>query len=218
MNSIFVTGTDTDVGKTFISICLIELFKKMNLSVVGMKPIASGCVKTIEGLRNDDALALQQHSNVKLDYTQIAPYNFELPIAPHIAATRTKIDIDIRVIQKCFKYCQAHADIIIVEGAGGWLVPINDKYTIADLAITLKLHVVLVVAIRLGCINHALLSFEVIKRSGLPISGWVANNIDNICESEDIVSTLRKMIDSPCLGNVPSLSQEKYVGDFLHIE
>ncbi|MGY8868624.1 MAG: dethiobiotin synthase, partial [Methylophagaceae bacterium] len=172
MTSLFVTGTDTGVGKTQISSALISLLKQRGQRVAGMKPIASGCYITSDGIRNDDALVLNQQANVQLNYDDINPYAFELPIAPHIAAKKVEVEIDASVIHRQFYQIPKKADSVVVEGAGGWFVPINDKLTMADVAIRLGLPVVLVVGIRLGCINHALLTVEAIKCSGLPFYGW----------------------------------------------
>jgi len=218
MNGVFVTGTDTEVGKTVISVGLIELFKQQGLSVAGMKPIASGCENTEEGLRNEDALALQQHVNVEIAYEQMNPYAFEPAIAPHIAAQQTASNIDINVLKNSYEQIQTQADVVVVEGAGGWLVPLNKTQSIADLALVLNLPVVLVVGIRLGCINHALLSVAAIQQSGLPLLGWVANHIDQRSESEDIVNSLKQGIDAPCLGEVPHLTQGQQATEFLHLE
>ena len=215
MTSLFVTGTDTGVGKTQISSALISLLKQRGQGVAGMKPIASGCHITSDGLRNDDALVLNQQANVQLNYDDINPYAFELPIAPHIAAKKVEVEIDASVIHRQFYQIQKKADSVVVEGAGGWFVPINNKLTMADVAIRLGLPVVLVVGIQLGCINHALLTVEAIKCSGLPFYGWVANNIVENTESDAIVESLKDRILAPCLGVVPVLSASQLVMDHI---
>jgi len=217
MTSVFVTGTDTEVGKTFISVGLIELFKQQGLKAAGMKPIASGCEQTPEGLRNDDAVALQQHANVELDYELINPYAFEPAIAPHIAAEQTAINIDFNVLKLHYEQIQSQADVVVVEGAGGWLVPLNDKQTLADLAVELNLPVILVVGIRLGCINHALLSVANIQQSGLPLLGWVANDLESSPQAEAMVQTLQQHINVPCLGVVPQLNSDQQAAPFLNL-
>lgn len=211
MTSLFVTGTDTDVGKTRVSVALMQLLVDSGVRVAGMKPIASGCQVTQEGLRNDDAIQLSQQATNDLPYNLINPYSFEPAIAPHIAAEQVNIDIDISVIHQCFKQIQQQSDSVVVEGAGGWLVPINKTKTLADLALKLGLPVVLVVGIRLGCINHALLTVEAIKQSGLPLYGWVANHIENCAESAAIVATLKSRISAPCLGVVPVLENTEII-------
>lgn len=215
MTSLFVTGTDTGVGKTQIASALISLLKQRGQRVAGMKPIASGCHITSDGLRNDDAMVLYQEANVQLNYDDINPYAFELPIAPHIAAKKVGVEIDASVIHRQFYQIQKKADSVVVEGAGGWFVPINNKLTMADVAIRLGLPVVLVVGIRLGCINHALLTVEAIKCSGLPFYGWVANNIVENTESDAILESLKDRIPAPCLGLVPILSASQLVMDHI---
>lgn len=215
MTSLFVTGTDTGVGKTQISLALISLLKQRGQRVAGMKPIASGCYMTPDGLRNDDAMVLNQQANVQLNYDDINPYAFELPIAPHIAARKIGEEIDESVIHRQFYQIQKKADSVVVEGAGGWIVPINNKLTMADVAIRLGLPVVLVVGIRLGCINHALLTVEAIKCSGLPFYGWVANNIVENTESDAIIESLKGRIPVPCLGVVPVLSATQVAIDHI---
>lgn len=219
MTSLFVTGTDTDAGKTVISVALIERLKKRGLSVAGMKPVASGCDVTESGLRNDDAMQLIQHANVELPYDVVNPYAFKPAIAPHIAALEANVQIDLNQIKQQFEIIQQQADAVVVEGAGGWYVPLNQQQTIADLAMTLGLPVVLVVGIRLGCINHALLTVEAIKHSGLPLLGWVANNIEINPQSEQIITTLKHAIAAPLLGEVPFLSstQDSAMG-YLNID
>ncbi|MBL4638708.1 MAG: dethiobiotin synthase [Proteobacteria bacterium] len=217
MNGVFVTGTDTEVGKTFISVGLIELFKQQGLTVAGMKPIASGCERTAEGLRNEDALALQQHANIALDYELINPYAFKPAIAPHIAAQQTATNIDINVLKNNYEQIQLQADVVVVEGAGGWLVPLNEKQTLADFAVELNLPVILVVGIRLGCINHALLSVANIQQSGLPLLGWVANDLDSSPQKEAMVQTLQQHINAPCLGVVPQLNSDQLATPFLNL-
>lgn len=215
MNSVFVTGTDTDVGKTRISLALIELLKKQGKQVAVMKPIASGCDLTIDGLRNDDALQLRKQANVDLPYELINPYAFEPAIAPHLAAEYVDIAIELAVIKNNFDLIQQQSDAVVVEGAGGWLVPINSTETIADLAIHLDLPVILVVNIRLGCINHALLTINAIESTGLKLQGWVANNFGQSPESIEIVETLTQRIWAPCLGYVPVLEPTESAADYL---
>jgi len=216
MAGIFITGTDTDAGKTVISTALIDLLKQKGLRVAGMKPIASGCEVTESGLRNDDAMQLIKHANVELPYEVVNPYSFQPAIAPHIAAQYVHTKIDLNFIQQQFEQIQQHCNTVVVEGAGGWLVPVNNSQTIADLAKLLKLPVVLVVGIRLGCINHALLTVEVIKQSGLPLLGWVANNVEINAQSKEIVSMLKHKISAPLLGEVPFLSDTDVAADYIN--
>lgn len=211
MTRLFIAGTDTDVGKTRISVALMQLLAASGMRVAAMKPVASGCELTAEGLRNDDALQLIEQATVALPYEVVNPYAFEPAIAPHIAAEQVDTQIEMAVIQQQFNVIKQQADGIIVEGAGGWLVPIGGGQTLADVAVSLDLPVVLVVGIRLGCINHALLTVEAIKRSGLPLYGWVANHVAECAESDAIIDTLKTMISSPCLGIIPVLAKTEAV-------
>ena len=218
MTSVFVTGTDTGVGKTFISVALIELLQQQGLTVSGMKPIASGCEMTVEGLRNDDALKLSQQSNVDLPYDLINPYAFEPAIAPHIAAKQAGIEIELDKIQQNYTLIKQQADAVVVEGAGGWLVPLNNDQAMADLAVLLDLPIILVVDIRLGCINHALLTVKAIETTGLKLQGWVANHIEVTEQASEIIQTLTQQIVAPCLGSVPVLEPKQSAVDYLTFE
>ncbi len=205
-NGYFITGTDTDVGKTWISLGIIEALKQQGKKVGVMKPVSAGCQQTADGLRNNDALLLQQHSNVELNYDLINPYAFEPAIAPHIAAANTGIRVDIETLYQSLQTIEQQSDCVVVEGAGGWLVPLNDFQTMADLAKRFELPVILVVGMQLGCLNHALLSVQAIRATGLPLVGWVANQIsaEMNCLDENI-ETLQQMIDAPMLGQIPHL-------------
>lgn len=205
-NGYFITGTDTDVGKTWISLGIVEALKQQGKKVGVMKPISAGCEQTSEGLRNEDAVLLQQHSNVKLDYDTINPYAFEPAIAPHIAAADEGVRVDIETLYQNLQTIKQQSDCVVVEGAGGWMVPLNDFQTMADLAKRFELPVILVVGMRLGCLNHALLSVEAIRASGLPLVGWVANQVsaEMNCLDKNI-ETLQQMIDAPLLGQIPHL-------------
>ena len=203
-NGLFITGTDTGVGKTWISAATMKLLQAQGQTVIGMKPIASGCEQTSAGLRNEDALILQQHSSIEIDYEQINPYAFAPAIAPHIAAKQAGININIQQIVENYNVLSQQADWIIVEGVGGWQVPLNENETIADLACALALPVILVVGMRLGCINHALLSAESIRQSGLKLAGWIANHVDpQMAEQKQNLLSIQQRIDAPLLGSVP---------------
>jgi len=216
MSGFFVTGTDTEVGKTRISTALVELLKQQYQRVAVMKPIASGCQKTAQGLRNDDAMQLQQHASVELPYDIINPYAFQPAIAPHIAAEQIGIEIELATIVSNYQQIKQQSDAGIVEGAGGWLVPINSTQTIADLAKALQLPVILVVAIRLGCINHALLTVKEIAATGLKLHGWIANQIEPNQQAEEIIKSLQQRIDAPCLGHVPQLEAGISASEYIH--
>lgn len=204
----FVVGTDTGVGKTYIASRLVRHFAADGVRVVGMKPVASGCDIGTYGnwesqLVNEDMAALYAASNVKADLDFINPYRFQPAIAPHIAAEQAGVTIDTEVIRQRYQTLQGMADVVIVEGAGGFFVPLNDTETIADLAVKLDLPVILVVGMRLGCINHALLTVEAIQARGLTLAGWVANRIDaEMPVFEENLSSLRQRIAAPCLAVV----------------
>lgn len=206
LRGFFVTGTDTNVGKTTISCALIATLQQRDLKVAGMKPIASGAARTANGLRNDDAVTLQRAAAIDVAYDWVNPYCFADPIAPHIAAKNARQTIDIGIIVTRAKQLLSKADVLIVEGIGGWKVPLNDDYTSADLAVALGLPVVLVVGLRLGCINHALLTSDSIAQHGLKLTGWIANSVSPRLDAErDIVDTLRQRLPAPCWGHVPYL-------------
>ena len=198
----FVTGTDTGVGKTLVSQMLLYRLRLTRTAVAGFKPVASGCEQTSEGLRNADALSLQRASSIALPYASINPYAFAPPIAPHIAAEQAGVSIDCEYIRRGIA-CVA-AECVVVEGVGGWLVPLNRGQTIADLAQLLGLPVVLVVGLRLGCLNHALLTAEAIRSRGLELAGWIANQVEPgfMCCDENIAA-LQERLAAPLLLRLP---------------
>ncbi len=199
---LFVTGTDTNVGKTRIAVALCRAYSLRGLRVAAMKPVASGCAATPAGLRNDDALALQRAMTVRADYEQVNPYAFEPAIAPHLAASEARTPIEFKVLDRAFRTLALGSDVIIVEGAGGLLVPLNTELSFADLASSWRLEVILVVGLRLGCLNHALLTVESIERRGLRLLGWVANAIDSRFErAAENIEFLRARIAAPCLAD-----------------
>ena len=199
----FVTGTDTGVGKTCVSLDLMRALQAQGHTVVGMKPVASGCQATANGLENNDALKLQGCSSLTVKYGQVNPYAFEPAMAPHLAARISGESIEIPVIRHCFHDLSEGADFVIVEGVGGWLVPINVEQTMQDVAVDLGLPVVLVVAVRLGCLNHAALTADAIHKSGLQLAGWVANRIDPQCEHPDaLVAALDERLAAVLLADI----------------
>lgn len=204
----FVTGTDTDVGKTIISCALLKCFSDAGYMTAGMKPVASGCDIAEDGLRNRDAVMLQESSSNNLDYSLINPYAFQPAIAPHIAADQQGVAIDPDLLAENLDTISAKTDVVIVEGAGGWFVPLNQQQTLADFAMNTGLPVILVVGIKLGCINHALLTQQAIANSGLSFVGWVANEIDPRCENrEEIIQYLEEALDAPLLGCCPHIAE-----------
>lgn len=198
----FVTGTDTNVGKTWATLALMTYFKQKEFSVIGMKPVASGCEKINGEWRNADALAIQQHNSKTVDYSLINPYAYELPISPHLAGVENPADLEKIVAN--FQTLQNLVDVVIVEGAGGWYAPLNEHETISDLAKKLNLPIILVVAIKLGCINHAQLTLEAIENARLNCAGWLAvcNDADFDCVDLTIES-LEKRLSVPLLGVLP---------------
>ncbi len=203
----FVTGTDTDVGKTFIASALLGLARGRGLRCIGMKPIAAGCRFEAGTLRNDDALALISASATTLDYETINPIALEPHIAPHIAAAQAGRTLRAANLSAhCRSVMAQDVDLLLIEGAGGWLVPINDTETLADVCIELHAAVILVVGMKLGCLNHALLTAAAIERAGLHLAGWIANSVREAMPSlDDNVDTLRTRLRAPCLGVVPHL-------------
>ena len=225
----FVTGTDTEVGKTFISLGLLNALNKKQYKTAGYKPIAAGCDVTENGLRNEDALGLQANSSLKLAYNEVNPIAFEAAIAPHLAAQQlnkegAKSVISIDQVREGFLHLiEKKPDVLIVEGAGGWRLPIGDDFEgtpryLSEFAIERNLSVILVVGMRLGCLNHAVLSAEAIQHDGLKIAGWVANHIDpNMPMLEENIASLKALIDAPFLGAVPRLASPLQIDNYLDL-
>ena len=204
----FITGTDTGVGKTAVTLGLMALLQAQGKTVAAMKPVASGCERGAAGLVNDDARQLQRQSSVALPYALVNPYAFEPPIAPHIAAARAGVALSIGTIRSAFDVIAGRTDCVLVEGVGGWLVPLNGAETLADLAVALGLEVILVVGIRLGCLNHALLTAESILSSGCVPAGWVANRLPPDTEAaEENINALKTRLSFPLLGEVPAMER-----------
>lgn len=200
MKKYFITGTDTGIGKTNVTIALIDYCKSLGYTTLGIKPLASGCHQTSAGLRNDDALQLQQASSITLPYEQINPIALEPPIAPHLVAKDLSV---AKLIASCGMSMPNNADVIFIEGVGGWLVPLNKKETMADFVKTLYLPVILVVGIRLGCLSHSLLTQQAILQQQVPFYGWIANCLDPDCIEQDaIIQTLTEQLHAPLLGVV----------------
>lgn len=203
--SAFVTGTDTEVGKTFVTSALLKAFEKEGYSTLGLKPVSAGCEVTDEGLRNEDALMLQAASSEKVAYEMINPVAYEPAIAPHIAAMEKGKLLSASGLEGFVRGAMLKpAKVKLIEGAGGWFTPLSYRETLADLVKRLNVPVILVVGMRLGCINHALLTVSAIETSGLKLVGWVANRVDaEMDRYEENVETLKQMINAPCLGEVP---------------
>lgn len=200
---LFVTGTDTGVGKTRVAVALIHALRAQGLRVAAMKPVSAG---SAPGELNEDVVALLQAADVRADVRDVNPYAFVEPIAPHIAAERAGMRIDLTVIASAYARLAAQADVVVVEGAGGWRVPLNEAEDMAGLAQRLALPVVLVIGLRLGCLSHALLTAESVTRRRLPWAGWVGNQIDPAmaCPAENLAA-LHARLPGPCLGVQPFL-------------
>ena len=204
MSDYFVTGTDTGVGKTWVTLALMKAMQDKGEVVVGMKPVACGCQKTSKGLRNDDAARILKQSNKALNYKTVSPYTFEQAVAPHIAAVAAGVVIDIEKIASEFGTLKINADSVVVEGVGGWCVPLGDNIMLADLVNRLNLPVILVVGLRLGCINHALSTVKAVEADGAKLHGWIGNQLDPsyVCLKENMMA-LQTRINAPLLGSLP---------------
>jgi dethiobiotin synthetase len=214
--SYFVTGTDTGVGKTLVSCALLHAFAAQGKRVAGLKPVAAGCD---ERDHNDDALALRAASSMQLTYGQVNPYCFPHAIAPHLAARHAGARIDFKRILTSYHELAGQSDEVIVEGAGGFLVPLNEKQTSADLVKELDLPVILVVGMRLGCLNHALLTVSAIAAHQLECAGWVANILDaDMPALQENIETLRERIAAPLLGIVPYQAQPDAHAAAAHLQ
>jgi dethiobiotin synthetase len=204
-HTFFVTGTDTEVGKTLVSSALMVAANRLGKTTVGMKPVAAGCESVDGQWQNEDALALMAAASLKLPYDQVNPVALPAAIAPHLAAVQAgrRLSLD-RLSGFCQAIMMQRADLTVIEGAGGWRVPLNDREMLSGLALKLQLPVILVVGVRLGCINHALLTAEAIRRDGLPMAGWVANYLSEPDEvARQNVQTLSAMMPGPLLGEIP---------------
>ena len=202
----FVTGTDTGVGKTLVSCGLLAHWGQRYSRVVGMKPVAAGTMPVEGGQDNEDALALRAASSIHVPRALQNPYCFELPMSPHLAAQAEGQRIEVALLADRYRELAKLADVVVVEGAGGFHVPLNDAETGADLALALALPVVMVVGLRLGCLNHALLTQEAIQARGLRFAGWIANRIDpSMAAQEDNIATLRARLCAPLWADIPHL-------------
>ena len=215
----FVTGTDTEIGKTFCCVALIHALRQRGYRVAGLKPISAGCERTAEGLRNQDALALMAAANVDLPYRTVNPHALEPPIAPHLAAARVGLEMSPEAALASMRIALKSANRVVVEGAGGWLVPINGTQTFADLAAVLGLPVILVVGIRLGCINHALLTARAIQDSDLTLAGWIANRIDpEAAVQDENIAAIGQRIACPLLADIPYMDDPAAASARMHTQ
>jgi dethiobiotin synthetase len=208
MSGVFVAGTDTGIGKTLAGASLLAALNARGQRAVGMKPVASGCAAGALGLRNDDAESLIAHSAGNPDYALVNPYALPEAVAPHLAARAAGVEIRLEPIVAACAALRAQADTIVVEGVGGWAVPLSATLMQCDLVRALDLPVILVVGLRLGCLNHALLSARAIEADGCRLAGWIGNRIDPaMARADDNLATLRERLAAPCLGVLPSVAR-----------
>ncbi|MBL0121439.1 MAG: dethiobiotin synthase [Betaproteobacteria bacterium] len=203
MSGFFITGTDTGVGKTFATCALIHALQRRGLAVATMKPIAAGNIDVNGVPMNEDVALLMDATGHRFPLHAVNPYCFRAAIAPHIAAKQEGVEIDMAVIQTAYSHLAERADVVLVEGAGGFLVPLSDNESMALIPAALQLPALLVVGMRLGCINHALLTVEAIRSRGLPLAGWIANSPGTpMTAFDENLTTLKRMIDAPLIGNI----------------
>jgi dethiobiotin synthetase len=207
MPSFFVTGTDTEVGKTLISGALILKMRELGAKALGFKPVVAGTYRNQDGqILNEDLETLRIASNLAPSQLNICPYILDTPAAPHLVAKEAGTRLDLARMERAFQEVLNHSDCLIVEGAGGFLVPINEQENLSQFAERIKLPVILVVGMKLGCLNHALLTIEALKSRNLKIAGWVANILSNEMPFlTENIEALQSKINAPCLGIVPEL-------------
>jgi len=200
----FITGTDTNIGKTYVCCALLDYFSNLNYKIIGAKPISAGNDLLDHIYVNQDVYQIKKSSNVEVNYSEINYYAFDQPIAPHIAAKKNNITIDFENIKNNLSKLEKKADIILIEGAGGYHVPLDNKRTIADLITYLNIPIIFVAGIKLGCLNHTILSIEAIKRRKQKIFGWVANIVEHdMAHVNENIEYLNKIFDAPCLAILP---------------
>ncbi|HDT6544016.1 TPA: ATP-dependent dethiobiotin synthetase BioD [Kluyvera ascorbata] len=217
----YVTGTDTEVGKTVASTALLQAARLLGRRAVGYKPVASGSEMTDEGLRNSDALALQRNSALPLRYEEVNPYTFAEPTSPHIVSADEQRPIEAGVLSAGLRALEAQADWVLVEGAGGWFTPLSPTLTLADWVRDEQLPVILVVGVKLGCINHAVLTAQAVQQAGLRLAGWIANDVVPPGRRHaEYLSTLQRMLPAPLLGEIPWLGEsvdDRPLGGYLDL-
>lgn len=217
----FITGTDTEVGKTVASCALLQAANLRGLRSAGYKPVASGSEMTPEGLRNSDALALQQHSSLTLDYKTVNPYTFAEPTSPHIVSAEQGEPIEAHQMSAGLRQLESQAEWLLVEGAGGWFTPLSETLTFADWVVQEQLPVILVVGIKLGCINHAMLTAQAVRQAGLPLAGWIANDVVQPGKRhQEYLATLRRVLQAPLIGEIPWFAhapEQEKTGHYLDL-
>ncbi|WP_375753478.1 dethiobiotin synthase [Vibrio sp. HN007] len=220
IKAFFIAGTDTEVGKTVVSKAILQALGARGLETIGYKPVAAGCKETEEGMRNSDALHLQDASTMKVPYEDVNPYALAKPCSPHIAAREENVTVEYSVLSEKLAHHKECADVVLVEGAGGWRVPVSDTDCLSTWVKQEKLPVVLVVGIKLGCLSHAMLSVEAIQNDGLEIVGWAANRINPGTEHyADIIKMLEEKIPAPKLGEIPYVPSVKRrdIGKYMDV-
>lgn len=219
INDYFITGTDTEIGKTFVTAALLRAFAQQGMRTLGMKPIAAGA-EIIDGVwHNEDVDQLIEAANVKAPQEIVVPYLMHTPAAPHIVAKLENVQIDVQHIAACYQEARELVDVVLVEGVGGYVVPLNDTVSTVDMAQALNLPVILVVGMRLGCINHALLTAQAIQASDMRLAGWVANTVDAEMKFfEENVQALKQRLPAPCLGVIPRLAQSQIATAYRYLD
>lgn len=219
IDAFFIAGTDTDVGKTVASKAILNALAEKGLNTIGYKPVAAGSDKTENGFRNSDALFLQAAATVDVEYDDVNPYALELPASPHIAARRENVAIEYSVLSDKLAQHKTNSDIVLVEGAGGWRVPVSENDCLSTWVQQEKLPVVLVVGIKLGCLSHAMLTLDAIKADGLEVIGWVANRVNPGTEHyAEIIEMLEQKVDAPKIGEIPYVPAVKRQGLAKYID
>jgi dethiobiotin synthetase len=221
MKALFIAGTDTEVGKTVVSKAILSAVGAQGKTTIGYKPVAAGCEKTEQGLRNSDALHLQQAANLNVDYDLVNPYALSLPASPHIAAIADDVEVDYEVLSNVLEQHKQNSDFVLVEGAGGWRVPVSKDDCLSTWVKQEKLPVVLVVGIKLGCLSHAMLTAEAIKADGLELVGWVANRVNPGVEHyAEIIEMLEGSMGAPKLGEIPYVPgcKKRDLGKYINLD
>ncbi|MGR5095331.1 dethiobiotin synthase [Vibrio maritimus] len=221
MKALFIAGTDTEVGKTVVSKAILSAVGAQGKKTIGYKPVAAGSEKTSEGWRNSDALHLQAAANQEVDYDLVNPYALSLPASPHIAAIADNVEVKYDVLSNLLEQHKQNSDFVLVEGAGGWRVPVSKDDCLSTWVKREKLPVVLVVGIKLGCLSHAMLTAEAIKADGLELVGWVANRVNPGVEHyAEIIEMLEGAIDAPKLGEVPYVPscKKRDLGKYINLD
>lgn len=220
-NAIFIAGTDTDVGKTVASKAILQALATHNIATIGYKPVAAGSDKTELGYRNSDALHLMKAATVDMPYEDVNPYALVLPTSPHIAAKHENVTIDYALLSNKLSKHKQNAELVVVEGAGGWRVPTSDSDCLSTWVKQERLPVILVVGIKLGCLSHAILTAEAIRADGLELVGWIANRINPGTEHyAEIIEHLEGRLGTPKLGEIPYMPKAKRqeLGKFIQLD